>query len=121
MLEPVLGSLVREQVLVFIHTYGEGFAREISRYFEASLDSVQKQLKRLEKGAVLVCEQKGRTLIYSFNKEYPLLKELVGLLDRVSCPGSSDTGGSIRRRRCFMRKRRTSGLSRVTVKEYGER
>ncbi len=117
MLEPVLGSLVREQVLLFVHIHGEGYAREISRYFDASLDSVQKQLKRLKKGSVLVCERKGRTLIYSFNKEYPFLNELGRLLDRVSCCFKDTTHTGTQRQRIMQNnkiKRRVS----VTVKKY---
>ncbi|RKZ10154.1 ArsR family transcriptional regulator [Candidatus Fermentibacteria bacterium] len=118
MLVPVLGSLVREQVLLFIHVHGEGYAREISRYFDASLDSVQKQLKRLKKGSVLLCERKGRTLIYSFNREYPFLNELCRLLDRVSCSlkDTMHTGTPGRR---IMQNRRTKRRVNVTVKKYG--
>jgi len=85
MLEPLLGSLVREQVLLFIHIHGEGYAREISRSFKAPLDSVQKQLKRLEEASVLKLSRKGRTIVYSFNSEYDFLNELRNLLDRVRC------------------------------------
>ena len=117
MLEFLLGSLVREQVLLFIHNRGEGYAREISRYFDASLDSVQKQLKRLEKGSVLKCERKGRTLIYRFNKKYPCLDELCGLLKRVSLINTSDTAENITKEICIRRIRRTKPI-RVTVKCY---
>ena len=120
MLEPVLGSLVREQVLIFVHTRGEGYAREISRYFDASLDSVQKQLKRLEKGSVLTCERKGRTIIYTFNKEYLFLNELCRLLDRVSSCSSADTMHTVAQKRRIMQNHRTKKKIRVTVKEYGE-
>jgi DNA-binding transcriptional ArsR family regulator len=121
MLEPILGSLVREQVLLFVHARGEGYAREISRYFDASLDSVQKQLKRLERGSVLTCERKGKTLIYRFNKEYPFLSELCKLLQRVNYCNSSNTREWITQRRYSWRKRRRMEKNRVTVKEYRER
>ncbi len=107
MLEPIFGSLIREQVLFFIHTHGEGYAREISRFFEASLDSVQKQLKRLQRGSVLVSVRKGKTLIYSFNEDYEYLRELRALLNGIgrsylekSAPKTGRTG------------------KRVTVKNY---
>ena len=120
MLEPVFGSLVREQVLLFVHAHGEGYAREISRYFDASLDSVQKQLKRLERGSVLTCERKGRTLIYRFNMEYPCLNELCRLLERVSLHNSPDTKEKIAEVKCLRRKQRRIGTLRVIVKKYGE-
>lgn len=120
MLEPLLGSLVREQVLLFVHANGEGYAREISRYYEAPLDSVQKQLKRLEGGSVLISERKGRTLIYRFNKEYPFLNELCGLLERVSYCNSSDMKVKITQRRYSRRDRKKMEKIRVIVREYGD-
>ncbi|MCK4806713.1 MAG: winged helix-turn-helix transcriptional regulator [Candidatus Aegiribacteria sp.] len=121
MLEPVLGSLVREQVLLFIHVHGEGYAREISRYFEAPLDSVQKQLKRLESGSVLTCERKGRTLIYRFNKEYPFLTVLCRLLERVNYYYSLDIKDKITQKRYFKKNRKRRKGIRVIVREYGDR
>lgn len=96
MLEPILGSLVREQVLLFIHARGDGYAREISRFFKAPLDSVQKQLKRLESGYILQSSRKGRTLIYKFNEGYDYLYELrvllQGVISRCSyCFGQENT------------------------------
>lgn len=120
MLEPILGSIVREQVLLFVHDRGEGYAREISRYFDASLDSVQKQLKRLERGSVLKCERKGRTLIYRFNEEYPFLNELVRLLERVSCYKASNMKDKITKRRFISGYRKKMVKDRVIVREYEE-
>ena len=121
MLEPVLGSPVREKVLLFIHVHGEGYAREITRYFEAPLDSVQKQLKRLERGAVLTSERKGRTLIYRFNKEYPFLNELRRLLERVSSYDLSNMNDKINQRRYLRRSGKRRKRIRVIVRDYRER
>ncbi len=120
MLETLLGSLVREQVLLFIRANGEGYAREISRCFDSSLDSVQKQLKRLEKGSVLKCERKGRTMVYRFNKDYPFLNELGRILDRVSCYNPSELKDNTAKRRCYLRNSTETGGARVTVKNYEE-
>jgi DNA-binding transcriptional ArsR family regulator len=83
MLEPIIGSLVREQVLLFMHARGKGYAREIARFFNSSLDSVQKQLKRLEEDSVLASEKVGRTIVYSFDPEYPFLAEVGYLMERL--------------------------------------
>ncbi|MBN2587706.1 MAG: winged helix-turn-helix transcriptional regulator [Candidatus Fermentibacteraceae bacterium] len=83
MLEPIIGSLVREQVLLFMHARGKGYAREIARFFNASLDSVQKQLKRLAEDYVLVSEKVGRTVVYRFDPEYPFLAEVRSLMERL--------------------------------------
>jgi len=83
MLEPILGSLSCERVLVFILARKEGYAREIARFFDTDLDPVQKQLEKLEVGGVLVSRTAGRTRLYSFNPRYPFLKELRSLLEKA--------------------------------------
>ena len=83
MLEPLLGSKSSEKVLIFIEALGEGYAREISRFFKVALDPIQKQLDKLELGGILVSFDKGRTRIYSFNPRYPFLKELKAILEKV--------------------------------------
>ena len=76
MLEALFGSKVREQVLIFLAARGEGYAREISAYYQSSLSPVQTQLERLETGNVLVGKNSGKTRIYTFNPRYPFIKEL---------------------------------------------
>lgn len=93
MLESILGSLVREQVLLFIHTRGKGYSREIARHFDASLDSVQKQLKRLEKDSVLVGTREGKTVVYRFDTEYPLLAEVRSLMEKLKDLVVGEPGG----------------------------
>jgi len=83
MLEPILGSLSCERVLVFILSRKEGYAREIARFFDTDLDPIQKQLEKLEVGGILVSRKAGRTLLYSFNPRYPFLKELKSLLEKA--------------------------------------
>jgi len=83
MLEPILGSVSCERVLLFILAREEGYAREISRFFNADLDPIQKQLEKLEIGGVLVSRTAGRTRLYSFNPRYPFLKELKSLLEKA--------------------------------------
>ena len=83
MLEPLLGSLSCERVLVFILARKEGYAREIARSFDTDLDPVQKQLEKLEVGGVLVSRTAGKTRLYEFNPRYPFLKELKDLLEKA--------------------------------------
>jgi len=83
MLEPVLGSKGRERVLVFLRARGEGYAREIARFYDTDLVQVQKQLDRLEFGGVLTGRAVGRTRLYTFNPRYPFLDELAALLDKA--------------------------------------
>ena len=83
MLEPLLGSKSSEKVLIFIEALGEGYPREISRFFGMALDPVQKRMDKLEFGSVLVSFLKGRTRLYTFNPRYPFLKELKSMLDKA--------------------------------------
>ena len=83
MLESILGSLVREQVLVYLHAFGEGYARQIADYFHSSLDSVQKQLKRLECDDVLISRRFGRTIVYEFSDEFPFRSEIGLLVEKL--------------------------------------
>ena len=83
MLEPLLGSKSSEKVLIFIEVLGEGYAREISRFFGIALNPIQKQLDKLELGGILVSQTKGRTRIYTFNPRYAFLEELKQLLEKA--------------------------------------
>lgn len=83
MIEVLLGSKNAERVLLYIFTREEGYAREIARFFEADLKSIQNQLDKLEAGGVLVSRDVGRTRPYMFNLRYPFLNELKSLLEKA--------------------------------------
>jgi hypothetical protein len=83
MIEVILGSKNPERVLLYIHARGEGYAREIARFFETDLLPIQKQLDKLETGGVLVSRQVGKTRPYVFNPRYPFLNELKALLEKA--------------------------------------
>ena len=83
MLEPIFRSTSSERALIFILARGQGYVREIARFFASDPDSIQKTLAKLEAGGVLISKPAGRTLIYQFNPRYPLLKELQALLSKA--------------------------------------
>ena len=83
MLNPILGSVNAERVLVYLLAREEGYARGIATFFGADPDSIHKQLVKFESGGVLVSRAMGRTVIYEFNPGYPLLTELKGLLRKA--------------------------------------
>lgn len=83
MLEPVLGSISCERVLVFLAAREEGYAREIAGFFSVALAPLQKQLDKLEAGGVLVSRSVGRTRLYTFNPRYPMLQELKAFLAKA--------------------------------------
>lgn len=101
-LSALLGSEVREAVLLYLFSREEGYARQIAAETGYSLNSVQAQLERLEAGGVLVRQSQGRVLLFSFNPNYPLRRELKALLRKagetapVKEPEPNDTTGRVR-------------------------
>lgn len=83
MLQPLLGSTGREFVLAYLRARGEGYAREIARFFGTDVAQIQKQLERLELGGILAGRPAGRTRLYTFDPRYPFLQELSALLDKA--------------------------------------
>ena len=83
MIEVILGSKNVERVLIYIYARGEGYAREIARFYETDLLPIQKQLDKLEAGGVLVSREVGKTRPYVFNPRYPFLDELKALLEKA--------------------------------------
>ena len=83
MIEVILGSKNVERVLIYIYARGEGYAREIARFYETDLLPIQKQLDKLEAGGVLVSREVGKTRPYMFNLRYPFLNELKALLEKA--------------------------------------
>lgn len=83
MIEVLLGSKTAEKVLIYIFSREEGYAREIARFFNADLKSIQNQLDKFETGGVLVSREMGKTRPYFFNPRYPFLNELKKLLEKA--------------------------------------
>lgn len=83
MFEAILGSTSKERVLIYLRAREKGYARQIARFFNTSVTPIQKQLEALEERNVLYSEEQGRTLLYSLNPRYPLIKELRALLEKA--------------------------------------
>jgi hypothetical protein len=83
MLEPLLGSVNREKVLLYLYGRNEGYAREIAAFFKTDLSPIQKQMERLEEGGVLYSRNVGKTRLYGLNPRYPFLAELKILLKKT--------------------------------------
>ena len=101
MLELIFGSVSSERVLIYLLARNEGYAREIARFFDTNLSSIQKQLEKLEKGGILTSHSIGRTLVYSFNPAYPFLPEIKKLLEKAISfyPQKEREGLTLNRRR----------------------
>jgi hypothetical protein len=83
MLEPLLGSLNAERVVLFVFARNQAYASEIASFYNTDLYGIQRQLEKFENGGVLVSKMVGRTRVYSFNPRYAFLKEIHLLLERA--------------------------------------
>jgi len=83
MIEVLLGSKNAERVLLFLFAREQGYAREIARYYNTDVKSIQMQLDKMEKGGVVVSRAVGKTRPYAFNPRYPFLNELKALLEKT--------------------------------------
>lgn len=83
MLESLFGNIVVEKILFFIQSYGDGYARKMSRVYNIPLNGILQQLRRLENGGIIAGQDKGRTRLYVFNPRFPFLRELKKLLQKA--------------------------------------
>ena len=83
MLESILGTKTRELILQYVNCFESGYAREIAKYLNLSLPSVQKQLNNFEDDGVMLSKMKGRTKEFFFNPRYAFLNEVKTLLDKA--------------------------------------
>ena len=80
MLEAAFGSLAAERVLLYLHRYEQGYGRQIALAFDMPVNEIQKQLRKLELGGLLVSQTLGRTRVYQWNPRNVFVAPLRGLL-----------------------------------------
>lgn len=83
LLDVLFGNATAEKVLLFIAVNEDAYAQRMSEALGVPLSVIQKQLRRLENGGVLVSRLVGRTRLFSLNPRYPLRNELQALLKRA--------------------------------------
>ncbi len=83
MLTPLFESDKKERILLYLHTHGESYPREIARSLGIHLRTVQNQLMKLENGGVLYSKLRGKVRLFGFNPRYPFKKELEALLEKI--------------------------------------
>lgn len=83
MLEPLFESTAKEKILLYLHTHGESYPREMARELGLYINAVQYQLLKLEKGGVLYSKLKGKVRLFGLNPRYPFKKDLESLLEKA--------------------------------------
>mgnify|MGYP003480224575 CR=1 FL=1 len=79
MLEYLFSNKNVEKILIYLLLHKKANATELKRAFGTSLDPIQKTLKKLEEGGLLVSFLEGRTRVFLWNPRYPFLKEIQAL------------------------------------------
>lgn len=79
MLEYLFGNKNVEKILIYLFLHEKANATELSRSFESSLDPIQKTLKKLEEGGLIVSFLEGKTRVFQWNPRYPFLNEIQAL------------------------------------------
>ncbi|MBC7371345.1 MAG: ArsR family transcriptional regulator [Bdellovibrionaceae bacterium] len=82
MYQALFGNNIAEKVLLYIANYGEGYINKIAKTYEVSPSQVQKQLKRLEAGGILVSRMTGNLRVFTWNPRLAIKKELQELLEK---------------------------------------
>jgi predicted transcriptional regulator len=80
MLEAVFGSEGAERVLMFLAVRKQGYAKEISDFWDMRVSTCQSQLARMEREGLLASENVGRTKLYSFDRRYAFSEDIQKLL-----------------------------------------
>jgi DNA-binding transcriptional ArsR family regulator len=83
MLEYLFGNKNVEKVLIYLFLHEKANATELSRAFNSALDPIQKTLRKLEEGGLIVSFLEGRTRVFHWNPRYPFLKEIQALAEKA--------------------------------------
>jgi hypothetical protein len=78
MLDVFITSRVRRKIVVVYAKYPD-FRTHVF-LFQEDPGNIQRELKRLEKVGFLLSEKQGNTKIYATNKQFPIFKELQGIV-----------------------------------------
>ncbi len=82
MLELLLKSPVKAKILLYIHTHGESYAREMARDLGLYVRGVQYHLLKMEQDGILYSKLRGKVRLFGMNPRYPFKKDLEALLEK---------------------------------------
>lgn len=100
MLKDLFGSSTAEKVLLYIAYTGEGHIRAIAKNFSLSPGQVDRTIKRLEAGGILVAKEVGRTRLFQLNPSLAVKNEIIALADKaISVMGVEERELYVQRRR----------------------
>lgn len=82
MLDIFITSRVRRKIVVVYAKYPDfhTHVRGLAKLIKEDPGNIQRELKRLEKVGFLKSEKQGNSRTYSTNKQFPIFKELQGMV-----------------------------------------
>lgn len=83
MFEELFGSKTAEGVIIYLSYLGSGHGQCISEQLSLSQSQVDRTLKRLEAGSIIVGKLVGRARVFEINPRLPIKKELIALVDKM--------------------------------------
>jgi len=83
MLEFLFSNKNVEKILMYLSLHEKVNASELSKTFKSSLDPIQKTLRKLEEGGLLVSFLVGKTRVFQWNPRYPFLEEIQALAKKA--------------------------------------
>ncbi len=82
-MKSLFGCKSVERILFYLLVNEKCYAHQLHRMLHIPLTPIQKALARLEEGKIINSTYEGKTRIYQFNLDYPLLNELEMLLKKA--------------------------------------
>jgi len=76
----LFGSRSAAYALLYLQAYESGHAAGISKTFDVSLSSIQRQLRKFESGGILVSRLMGNSRVFEFNPRSMTARNLQALL-----------------------------------------
>lgn len=83
MLEYLFANKNVEKIIIYLVLHNKANASELKLAFSTALDPIQKTLRKLEEGGLLVSFLEGRTRVFQWNPRYPFLKEIQSLAKKA--------------------------------------
>lgn len=82
MLDTFITSRVRRKIVVVYAKYPDfkTHVRGLAKLIKEDAGNIQRELKRLEKVGFLHSEKQANTKVYFTNKQFPIFKELQGIV-----------------------------------------
>jgi DNA-binding MarR family transcriptional regulator len=82
MLDTFITSRVRRKIIVIYAKYPDfkTHVRGLAKLIKEDAGNIQRELKKLEKVGFLISEKQANTKVYFTNKQFPIFKELQGIV-----------------------------------------